>query len=200
MGELKALVATLKGRDLPEPPKSPSSKQLALEETRGVLTSFIKDAAVGLISAAASSFPFGSVAVALVGEVASRVQTLKENEEAAMKLGKLATRICKRGERYLVHLDAAGDGEGVEVAQQMLQLTFLAMRLVCELQERKGVLKKILVFVGSPRAKEALEQLTADLKDAQLDVVYVAGDVALGRVMAAHPQWQSAGAAAAAVQ
>ena len=91
------------------------------------------DATQGLVSRVAEALPFGSIAVSLLGEIADRIGTINENKDAAVKLGKTATRSASRCESHLLLFDEAQDKEGIE-------LTFLAMRLVGEIQEKKGIL------------------------------------------------------------
>jgi len=163
-------VAKFKELEFPDPPSVSITKhaaQAAKDElrqpARALLAKFVLDATQGLVSRAAEALPFGSIAVSLLGEIANRIGTINENKDAAVKLGTVATRIAKRGEQLVLHFDKAQDQEGLELAQLLVQLTFLAMRLLGEIQEKKGILKKILVFVGCRQTREALERLTGEL-------------------------------------
>ncbi len=130
-------VRTFKELTLPEPPKK-FLKKHAKQEIRETLIGALKDAAQGLVESAVEALPFGSIALSLVKNVVGRISTIKENEEAAAMLKETAESIAKRGDTFIVFFNKNSDDEGSRLSDALLQQTFLSMRLVAEIQEKRA--------------------------------------------------------------
>lgn len=127
---------------LPEPPTDGTQVREAL------LRSTVVEALSALLSPKQLKH-LGSLAVALCNETSDRIISLKKNKEvpseAARALGEKAQQVAQNGKTVTFNLTPS-NSEGIEEAEELIEHTFSAFRLVIEATRKggKGVILRLL--------------------------------------------------------
>ena len=165
--------------NLPAPPPESTMLQNRKDELHKVLINSLLDAMAGFAGKVIEDVvPFGSLAVAFVSDIAERVHAIKKNQQAALRLSKNAAFVLKQAKTIIDYFDKIKDEDGKKEAQALLELTFLAMRLVAEMSKKPGgpvgtAKKRVIMYVGCKRSKEAMERLANEMNDAKSNVALV---------------------------
>lgn len=204
--------------DPPSTSSKALAKKHVKQHVKKFITTKVAPAVLGLFTSAAKnvakSLPFGHVAVAMCEDAVRRVKTMKANREAAENLMTVRVRalgmlaearrapvaltalflqwvelVQDRGEIYVKLFAARKDDLGVRHAEQLLEATFVAFRLICEHSASKSLLQSAVRFIACNSAAEAFDEAEGGLKDSILSVAFLAppDDGVQGRAAAAAP-------------
>jgi hypothetical protein len=140
---VSAAVDILAGCDIPS---ARSRSGDAVSESRSsslrdTIIDVVKSSAEYAAAEAVGALPFGSVAVSLCKDTASRITTLTENKEAASTLLEWTSKIVNRSDKILRLLENRTDKEAIDLSHDLVEATFFAFRITRDAERRPGVLR-----------------------------------------------------------